>query len=51
MSALLLILPDQLSKNNEVLDLAKASDHFNIKALNNKTKKYFISYPKLIDKN
>lgn len=40
-----------LMKNNEVLDLAKASDHFNIKALNNKTKKYFISYPKLIDKN
>ena len=38
-------------KNNEVLDLAKASDHFNIKALNNKTKKYFISYPKLIDDN
>jgi hypothetical protein len=40
-----------LMKNNEVLDLAKASDHFNIKALNNKTKKYFISYPKLIDEN
>ena len=40
-----------LMKNNEVLDLAKASDHFNIKALNNKTKKYFISYPKLIDDN
>jgi HD superfamily phosphohydrolase len=36
-----------LMKNNEIVDLAEASDHFNIKALNNKTKKYFISYPKL----
>ena len=35
-----------LMKNGEIKDLSRASDHFNIEALNKKTNKYFISYPR-----
>lgn len=35
-----------LKKNGRLLDVAKASDHLNIKALSKKVTKYYICYPK-----
>jgi HD superfamily phosphohydrolase len=35
-----------LTKNGKLIDVAKASDHFNLKALSNKVVKYYACYPK-----
>jgi HD superfamily phosphohydrolase len=35
-----------LTKNGKLVDVAKASDHFNLKALSNKVVKYYACYPK-----
>jgi hypothetical protein len=34
-----------LMKNNEIIDLSKASDNLNISALANPVEKFFICYP------
>ena len=35
-----------LRKNGKLIDVAKASDHFNIEALSSKVVKYYVCYPK-----
>ena len=35
-----------LTKNGKLVDVAKASDHFNLKALSKKVVKYYACYPK-----
>jgi hypothetical protein len=35
-----------LLKTEEVIDVAEASDHLNLKALSKPVKKYFVCYPK-----
>ena len=35
-----------LLKTQEVIDVAEASDHLNLKALSKPVKKYFVCYPK-----
>ncbi|MEM1260507.1 MAG: HD domain-containing protein, partial [Bacteroidota bacterium] len=35
-----------LTKNGKLVDVAKASDHFSLKALSNKVVKYYVCYPK-----